>query len=326
MSRLFVRKISRGPDGKPFDLEQRKWSCDGRVELEGCILCGESEADFQAEENGFPIVRCKSCGLVYVNPRPSEKDVEAFYGQYLRPEVSGRWDEITRALFKRDAIRIGKFAWPGRLLDIGCGFGFFLNAMREQGWDTYGSDLSEVAVEYATSRLGLKNVFRGQVEELHFKDSFFDVITCWFAMDLMPHPGRVILEAKRILKGGGILAMRVPNFDFFKILWTLRRMDCSILRFFLSLIRKETGNKNALFNVIDPPVHSCAFTSRVLSDFLEKNGFRVLHVFNDGMVRRGNFFNRIFDGGITYTAEVFKLLTRGKKDLSISFSIYAKKL
>ena len=93
----------------------------------------------------------------------------------------------------------------------------------------------------------------------------------------------------------------------------------------VKLIRKDTADECVPFNVLDPPVHLFAFTPAVLTTFIEKNGFKVVRIYNDGMVSRGNLFNRIFDRSITLAADFIKLVSRNRIDLSISFSIYACK-
>lgn len=90
--------------------------------------------------------------------------------------------------------------------------------------------------------------------------------------------------------------------------------------------QEGTADCGVPYNVLDPPVHLFAFTPQVLSRFLKETGFSIIRVFNDGMVSRGDIINRLVDGGITRSADIIKLLSRGRVDLSISFSIYARKV
>lgn len=228
-------------------------------------------------------------------------------------------------LFKMDANRIEIYSSKGTLLDIGCAYGFFMDLMRFRGWNVYGNDLSEVAIQYASGKLGLKNISHGQFQNQHYPKDFFDVITTWYVLHHTSDPRAVLQKAFDSLKKNGIIAIRVPNHNLFKLVWWLKKFDNPILRMMLRSIRKETADSTVPYNILDPPVHLYAFSPQVLSSFLEDIGFSILGVFNDGMVNRGNYMNQIIDRGITIFADIIRCSSKNKIDLSISFSIYAEK-
>src|SRR3989304_3784699 len=72
------------------------------------------------------------------------------------------------------------FPKGGRLLDIGCGYGFFLSEMKARGWETYGMDVSSTAVSYASGR-GL-NVALGTLKDITYQDDFFDAGTMFYVL------------------------------------------------------------------------------------------------------------------------------------------------
>lgn len=306
-------------------LEQRRWQCQEVAQVD-CNLCGSSHFTVLAKENDLPVVICKKCGLVYVNPRPSDRELEKFYQQYFPPGVSVRWKKATYDLFHTDIKRIEGYRPRGRILDIGCGFGFFLHLMQERGWEVHGCDLSLVATKHAIEQLGLTRIKCGLFQKHHYPTDYFDVICAWYALHHVSNPKQVLEKAHASLKSGGIIALRVPNLNLFKCLWWLKKLDCHGLRMLLRTIRKETADARVPYNVLDPPVHLYAFTPKVLAGFLEDVGFLVIKIYNDGMVERGNVVNRVVDGAITHLAEIIKLISKNKVDLSISFSIYAKKV
>ena len=306
-------------------LENRRWSLTDLIEGD-CNLCGSTRFVPLAQENGLLIVRCRDCGLIYVNPHPSDGELEKFYGQYYRPETSGLWKAATEPLFQTDAKRLEGFRAGGQLLDVGCGFGFFLRLMKDRGWEVSGCDLSRVAARHAREQLGLSHVVQGHFHELDVPDRCFDAITLWYVLHHMSDPRKVLEKAHRALKEQGVIAVRVPNMALFEILWRLKKFDCGPLRTLLKTLRSQTADPRAPYNVLDPPVHLFAFRPGVLRYFLEKTGFSVIGTFNDGMVSRGNAVNRIVDGGITRAADWIKLITRERVDLSISFSVYARKV
>jgi len=100
-----------------------------------------------------------------------------------------------------------------RLLDVGCGYGIFLNLAKDQGWKVYGIELSEDACQFARKNFGL-NVFCGDLKEASFPKDHFDVVTLWNVLDHTTNPLEQLLEIKRILKDNGLLFIRLPNFLF----------------------------------------------------------------------------------------------------------------
>jgi 2-polyprenyl-3-methyl-5-hydroxy-6-metoxy-1,4-benzoquinol methylase len=82
---------------------------------------------------------------------------------------------------------------PGRLLDIGCSYGAFMVAAQQQGWETMGVELSEKTARYAREQRGL-NVFTGFVEEAHFPDAHFQLISLWDVIEHFEDPIRTLRE------------------------------------------------------------------------------------------------------------------------------------
>ncbi len=190
----------------------------------------------------FNIVRCRRCGLVYLNPRPTVKEIGRYYPDEYYPMFQpgsrkGIVDKIRRILMKTyfgygkstlsDRIVLFPFylvrslfvtkgvALPfvkgGRFLEIGFGDGSLMYEYKSYGWDVYGTDISDYAVKNARL-LGMK-VYKGQLEKLKFKGDFFDAVYMSHVMEHLHDPYKVLLEMRRILKKGGVAAIVLPNFD-----------------------------------------------------------------------------------------------------------------
>ena len=183
-------------------LEQRRWTCRNLIEV-ACNFCGHAKGRCLAVENGLAIMECSDCGLVYVNPQPTDQELNAFYQQYLVQEVSDDWAAATTPLFMTDMHRIKKYKSPGRLLDIGCGFGFFLDLMQKQGWEVFGQDLSDIAVKFAHEELGLSKVQYGPFLTANFQKSGFDVISAWYVLHHLSQPAEALAKMHKLLKPGG---------------------------------------------------------------------------------------------------------------------------
>ena len=179
-----------------------------------CGLCGRNEPEPVASDNGFRVCRCRGCGLVYVNPRPAEDELLVLYGEYHSRDGGDRdsWATLMREVFREsagilDAVRNG--TGPGRVLDVGCGFGDFVSAMRDRGWHAEGLDPSPGVVGAATGK-GLP-VRLGTVQSLDPTAGQYDAVTMFYVLEHLPDPMGALRKAYDLLAPGGILLVRVPH-------------------------------------------------------------------------------------------------------------------
>lgn len=212
-------------------------------------------------DDDFKVVQCKNCGLVYINPRPSEKEIAKFYPDtYSWKETltaESKFTKIIRKLEKfyryhllnYETSKVVKLApsKTGRLLDIGCGTGDRLDIFRRFGFDVYGVEISQSA-EYAKNHLGL-NVKQGDVFDAAYPDSFFDIITLHNVLEHTHNPQKVITELKRILKKDGIIAIQVPNINciqyrLFKQRWAAIDVPRDLYYFNIPLLKKILLKEN----------------------------------------------------------------------------------
>ncbi len=178
--------------------------------IEECCLCGRTQWEIVEEVPPISVVRC-ACGLVFITPQPPRYQLEqAYEHEYYRP-----WEAqaaLRSRIWQRRLIRAENFVQaPGRLLDVGCGTGVFLDLAQERGWDVAGTEFSAYAVKAAEARR-LK-VFKGEVWEAKFPAEAFDVITCWHVIEHVADPTRVTEEISRIMRPGGWLFLATPNLD-----------------------------------------------------------------------------------------------------------------
>ena len=99
----------------------------------------------------------------------------------------------------------------GRLLDVGCSAGLFLELARDAGWDVHGIEPSEWLAERARARLGGELISCSSFEQTPLSDATFDVVCLWDVLEHVTDPDQVLAKASRILRPGGILALNVPN-------------------------------------------------------------------------------------------------------------------
>jgi SAM-dependent methyltransferase len=139
---------------------------------------------------------------------------------------------------------------PGKLLDVGCGDGKFLNLMRGLGWAVDGVDFDSKAIINAKEKYGL-NLHCGALEGVNFPKESFDAVTMSHVIEHLPDPLLLLQEVRRILKPGGRLVVTTPNSDGY-------------------------GHQKfaAYWFGIDPPRHMKIYSPRTLRICAEKLGFR----------------------------------------------------
>lgn len=98
---------------------------------------------------------------------------------------------------------------PGRVLDAGCGLGFFLSGL-DDAWDKHGLEFSRFAAEHAAR---FAEVAVGSIEAAPYEDASFDVVICHHVIEHLPDPQRAIAELRRVLRPGGHLVLGTPDFD-----------------------------------------------------------------------------------------------------------------
>ncbi|HEY5995865.1 MAG TPA: class I SAM-dependent methyltransferase, partial [Candidatus Deferrimicrobiaceae bacterium] len=217
-----------------------------------CNHCGKDDAAPAAEQNGYRIVRCRGCGLVYVDPRPSAESLPGLYAEYHVRDGGDEssWNRLMAANFLEAAEcleRMRGAAGPGRVLDVGCGYGGFVRLMRKRGWDAEGIDPSPATVA-AAARGGLP-VRLGTLEEA---DGTYDAVTLFYVLEHLPDTSAALRKLSGLLAPGGTLLLRVPH-------------TAPIVR-----LLRPFGLDGTLF---DPPFHLFDFPPRVLGDMLRSAGF-----------------------------------------------------
>ncbi len=167
----------------------------------------------------FKVEECKHCGVIATHPQLSSKEIEKYYPENYISYPSAIEDE--RSWFRRIDRKIGvekrcksvimqSGKKSGKILDIGCATGIFLNGMKQHGWDCYGVEPSDFASRYAMDRFGL-NVYNGYLNDGLFEDNFFDIITLWDVFEHLPEPIETIQTISKMLKPGGLLVITTPN-------------------------------------------------------------------------------------------------------------------
>jgi SAM-dependent methyltransferase len=174
-----------------------------------CVLCGAPLARVLFAVGPDRFLECRSCGLVQMNPLRVPESLGEDYEGFDLESYARFMIEFRRPQYERDlALVRGLLAPGGRLLDIGCGMGEFLDVAAEAGLRAYGLEPSRRASDIARRR---HPVIRGELGQVKFKERFFSVATLWSVLEHAPSPAAVLAEVRALLAPGGLVALRVPD-------------------------------------------------------------------------------------------------------------------
>lgn len=186
-----------------------------------CAVCGGEETRTLYVKEGYPIARCARCGLVYATPRAPAARIlgrysrDYFWHEYLPSlgVVEGRFhlerfDARYRPLLDAIAARVS----GRRLLEVGCGAGFFLKSAERAGWSATGIELSEEAAGFAEEHLHLR-VHRVRAEEMPLPPASIDAAVMLDVIEHLFDPRAVLQAIAHALAPGGLLVVATPNFD-----------------------------------------------------------------------------------------------------------------
>lgn len=235
-----------------------------RTETPPCAWCGGRDVRQVYRMEHLGIGRCRSCGLVFANPRETEQQTAARYQQreYFQGDRLKRYGyddyEAHQAIHERvfqQALKFLEAVRPqkGRLLDIGCATGFLLQVALGRGWEPEGVDLSEWACEQARQRTGLP-VHHGDVTRLPLEDGGYDALTMFDVIEHVFDPREVLAACARLLKPGGHLYLITPDQGGFQ--------------------RKLLGRRWFHYKPLE---HTYYFDRETLGRFLEEAGFSVVY-------------------------------------------------
>lgn len=224
-----------------------------------CILCGTKKRELLIQKESWKVYRCTKCRLGFLDPRPSYEEIENLYdnGYFLQRYGKGldpdSYEFINRLRGEKHRIQFIKtIKRSGNLLDIGCGYGYFLAACKKEGYEVGGLDISERATQYAVQKLGIP-VTIGKISDVSFPFHNFDVISMWHSLEHTPDPHMALQKAKSWLKSDGILVVDVPNYE-----------------------GTDAQQKWQQWDDWSLPYHFWHFTFQSLAQLLNKHGFRII--------------------------------------------------
>jgi 2-polyprenyl-3-methyl-5-hydroxy-6-metoxy-1,4-benzoquinol methylase len=182
-----------------------------------CNQCGSTGSTPLFTKHGYQLVKCTECGLAYISNPPSASELERIYSldanyhaDLLNPD-SDAFARLKRVA-KTHLDVLKTYAKSGRLLDVGCSTGLFLDQARSAGFDVSGLEFSKESAAFARYHFSLA-VQDGSVQELVGQAASFDVITMFDVIEHVPDPSADLAAIHGLLKPGGLFFVSTPNID-----------------------------------------------------------------------------------------------------------------
>lgn len=232
--------------------------------LAGCVACGGTAS--RATYAGLQ--QCATCGHVWATVDVPDVELHALYGsRYFHGEEYSDYTADREELQKNFARRMSvlrRFLDPGRhrsLFELGCAYGFFLNAVRDRFDAVEGIDVSDDAVRFAREQLGVAAV-HGDLLTTDLGSREYDVAVMWDTIEHLKRPDLYVEAIGRRVRSGALLALTTGD---------ISSLNARI--------------KRGRWRLIHPPTHVHYFTRHSVRRLLDRFGFDVVHVEYCGFYR-----------------------------------------
>jgi SAM-dependent methyltransferase len=231
-----------------------------------CSICGapvDRGRDRRWRKDGHDILRCRSCGTHFRADLPSPEALLEIYGPAYFSETAGDTggqgyadylgDEANHRLNARSRLKLlERYCSPGRLLDVGCAAGFFLDEARQRGWTTKGVEFAATMAELARTRLRV-DVDTDSFAAFAAEPETFDAVTMWDYIEHSNDPHGDLGRAAALLAPGGLIAVSTGDIG--------------------SLAARASGSR---WHLLTPRHHNFFFTRSSLERAFRDAGFEVL--------------------------------------------------
>ncbi|RPI03779.1 MAG: class I SAM-dependent methyltransferase [Calditrichaeota bacterium] len=186
--------------------------------MRDCPLCRRLNYRRKFRVDNYIVVTCNECGFTFLGNPPPLKEEQALYEHYFHQASLGVYspdspDPAIQSVWKINEQRldwIGRFKDQGRMLDVGCGHGFFLHHARLKGYEVEGVEISVAAAQHISESLDIVVHLHNFDEDLNFSGAF-DIICLWHSLEHFREPLLVLEQLWNSLTPGGRIFIEVPN-------------------------------------------------------------------------------------------------------------------
>ncbi len=218
-----------------------------------CFVCKKNSWESHYKD----LFRCSNCGFIRAKEIYFKIKPEEVYGKdYFDKGQYANYKKERLALeqnFKNRLKDIIKHKREGKLLEIGCAYGYFLN-LAKKNFIISGIDVNSQTTNIASKLTGIKTL-TGDFLTQKFSKNTFDVVSLFDTIEHLQKPKAYLEKIHTLLKPGGIVAIETGDIDSL-----------------LAKVQKER------WRLIDPSVHLTYFSTKTLRNLLENTGYRILSI------------------------------------------------
>lgn len=230
--------------------------------MSGCNLCGEAASDPVFSMKGYNLVECTSCGLAYIANQPDDAELARIYSggegyhAALKDPASPQWAAIARAA-RQHMQFMQEVPGKGRLLDVGCSTGQFLNLAEKAGYEVSGAEFSDDSRQFAIDHFGL-SVEPGSIHHTKHPAGTLDIVTMFDVIEHVRDPMADMRAAWSLLKPGGWFVLSTPNIDGL-----------------FPRLSRPLANRLDYWPHPEPPYHLYQYSVGTLAASLDQAGFTI---------------------------------------------------
>jgi SAM-dependent methyltransferase len=242
-------------NGKPLPAESVE--NDG-LSPRGCKVCDGHRIRLYCRKASAAYYACDDCLSIFQSCSPRKESMVSYteaeyeigvYRDYVKARAM-KLDHFRRRMRRINSTLSGN---SGRLLDIGCACGYFLEVAAECGYDVQGVEFSTQAIKSVREELRPK-ILHVDVETLsHANAEAYDLVTGFDLIEHLNNPLKFLEQVRGLLKPGGSIAISIPDTSHF-LRWWMR----------------------SFWPHLAPMQHLCLFSAKSLRIALERTGFEVL--------------------------------------------------
>ena len=224
-----------------------------------CPVCECKNTYFYINKGEYSVTRCPECTFMFVDPLPPPEIMEKAGYKFRKENISGDFFPKASTRARRamvTAFFLQRYIRNKDVVDIACGGGFVVEAMRKFGGRAMGIDLNADRIAYAKKHFPQNRFICGSYEELLNQDMQFDFVYSSQLLEHLPDNNNFMNVLSQITRPGGMVYIKTPDREH----W-LDRVKISDPR------------------VPGPPIRKCYFNRKSLSTLMERHGFTIRKVY-----------------------------------------------
>lgn len=220
-----------------------------------CLVCESKKLKRMDGFEKHHLCKCGSCGFVFCQPIPTQEELNEVYEGYGRNDYLS---DLTIQAYERVLDSFEPYRKTNKLIDVGCGIGYFLEVAKKRGWEVYGTEFTEEAVKICVEK-GAKMEL-GALDPTNYEPESFDIVCSFEVIEHINNPREELSNFSKLLRPGGLVYCTTPNFD-------------AVERYMLK----------SDWNILGYPEHLSYYTPKTLKRVFKETGLKTKKVLATGV-------------------------------------------